>query len=818
MQRTGWGGASPIALAVSAALAGAGVLPAPSRAAAAGAADASSGLQEVVVTARKTAENLQDVPVSIDVLTKKDLQNLAISNFDDYARQLPSVSFISEGPGSQLFVMRGASDGSNPDYPNTSVTGYFIDDMSMSASGAQPDLHVYDVDQIEVLNGPQGTTFGAGAMSGVIRYITRKPDLTAFSAGVDFDGGKIHGGQKNWDYEGFLNVPLLTDQLGLRLAAWSDSQGGFITNRLTTRTWVNGTVSNNAPWAGTNYNREHIEGARVGLKAQLGARWSALLSLNYQRQYTRGAWDEDPTLGPRTVDRFGPEQRNFQTRTAELRLDGDVGIGDLVFVTAYWAQPMRQFNEYSQYMENYNPGARSNPPTGFPGLQEGFTCLHDPYYSALVGSAVTTYAGCQSPEQFYGYQTHVERYSNELRLQSKKGGRFHWLAGLYWERTEDKGSGSDFYIPHLQYKGDAFYYYAHYYGISSPTLPPGMWYSYRSYSDQLDTTEFGNISFDLTAHLNVEAGAVHFHDDSRVSTPYLNFAYQPSIPSYAKDDSHKTNGRLGANYHLTDHFMLYGIFSQGFRAGGSNAGYSNKCYALGVPYKYSPDTINNYELGWKSSSPEARLVWNGAAYYMDWRDLQSLIYNPLVCAISSFNINVGNARIYGAESNIDWRPGQNWSLQAALSYTDPRIISSPLPQNQVYVNERLPFAPYFSWSWTARYEQPLRAGLRGYLQLDMAHKGDMWNDINPDIKKIPGPAGTGISRILQPAYSILNLRLGLNPEDSRWLTELYVTNLTDKNAVVYSNTFNYDVRLTTNMPRTIGVRLNYRFGKETNAE
>src|SRR5450631_2506611 len=357
---------SKIGLAVAAALAGLAVPRAPSLAAAADNSSAGA-LQEIVVTARKREENLQDVPLSIDVFTKRDMQNLGITSLDDYAEKVPSMSFISTGPGTQVFVMRGVSDGSNPNYPNTSATGFFVDDMSMSFSGAQPDLHLYDIERIEILNGPQGTTFGAGAMSGAIRYVTNKPDVNAFSAGVDFDGGKIQGGQNNWTYEGFVNLPIIEGVLGFRASAFSDSHGGFIDNRLLTRTWVNGAVSNNAQWARNDYNREHVEGGRAALRTVLGDRWSASLTYSFQRQNTLGAWDEDPTLPARTVERFGPESENFQTKTLDFHLDGDVGIGDLVFASTYWSQPRRQWNEYSQYEQNYKGGA-----------QEGFTCLNDP--------------------------------------------------------------------------------------------------------------------------------------------------------------------------------------------------------------------------------------------------------------------------------------------------------------------------------------------------------------------------------------------------------------------------------------------------------
>jgi iron complex outermembrane recepter protein len=806
------GSANHIGLAVAAALAGAALPRAPALADAAAAdtaASPSGGLQEVVVTARKTQENLQDVPLSIDVFTQKDLQNLAINSMDDYLQKVPSISYISTGPGTQLFVMRGVSDGSNPNYANTSSTGFFVDDMSMSYTGAQPDLHLYDIDRIEILNGPQGTTFGAGSMSGTIRYITNKPDVHAFSAGADFDGGQVQGGQQNWSYQGFVNIPLIDGVLGFRASAFSDSYGGFIDNQLVTRTWVNGAVSTNAQWAGEDYNRENVEGGRAALKAVFSEGWSALLTYGFQRQHTHGAWDEDPTLAPRTVERFGPESNLFESNMVDFHVDGDVGIADLVFASTYWNQERRQWDEYSQYEQNFNAGARNTPPTGFPGTQEGFTCLTDPYY----GNGAP-YSGCNPALQYYSYNIDPQRWSNELRLTSKPGGRFHWLVGGYWERTVDHDYNNTYYMPGLQYGGQAFQYELSYYALTQRTLPAGVWYTYTETSWILQTTEFANINFDITDKLNVEAGEVHFHDDESYYTPILGFAYAPNSPSYFSFSSHKWDSKLGVNYKITDHAMVYADFGQGFRPGGSNSGLPSGpqgCYALGVPQEYTPDTLNNYEVGWKTTSLQNRLLWNGAVYDMDWKDLQALIYDALVCPSSSYNINVGEARIYGAESNLDFRVNDNWSLQASVNYTQASVTSAVNPSYASYVGERLPFAPYFDWSWNARYEHPVSTDLSGYLQFDMAHKGDMYNGLNPEDKN------TGLPRILQPPYTLMNLRLGLTPASSeRWLAEFYITNLTDKNAIIYSNTGNFDLRETTNEPRVFGLRLSYRFGKPSN--
>jgi iron complex outermembrane recepter protein len=807
---------SSIGLAVAAALAAAATSPGAqaldAAASTTGSSSTSGALEEVVVTARKRQENLQDVPLSIDVFSQADIKKLAIENMDDYLQKVPSISYISTGPGTQLFVMRGVSDGSNPNYANTSSTGFFVDDMSMSYGGAQPDLHLYDVERIEVLNGPQGTTFGAGAMSGAIRYITNKPDLHDFSAGVDFDGGQIQSAQQNWSYQGFLNAALIDGVLGLRVSAFSDSHGGFINNELTTRTWVNGAVSNNAQWAREDYNRENVEGGRLALKAQFSEGWSALLSYGFQRQHTLGAWDEDPTLAPLTVSRFGPESNLFETNMVDFHLDGDVGIGDLVFASTYWNQERRQWDEYSQYEQNFNAGARNTPPTGFPGTQEGFTCLTDPYYSQLppfnIPPPGSPFSGCNPALQYYDYNINPQRWSNELRLASKEGGRLHWITGLYWERTVDHNYSNTYYMPGLQYGGQAFQYELNTYGTTQRTLPPGVWYTYTETSWILQTTEFANINFDVTPKLNVEAGVVHFHDDEAYDTPILGFAYAQNSPSYFTSTSAKWDAKAGVSYKFSDQAMVYGDWGQGFRPGGSNSGLPSGCYSSGVTESYDPDTLNNYEVGWKTTSLNHRLLWNGAVYYMDWKELQALIYDALVCPSSSYNINVGDARIYGAESNIDYKINDNWSLQASVDYTDGHITSASSANYDTYVGERLPFSPYFNWSWNARYEYPLASALRGYLQFDVAHKGDMYNGLNPDDKN------TGLPRILQPPYTIMNLRLGLNPaEGERWLMELYITNLANKNAIVYSNTGNFDLRETVNEPRVYGLRLSYRWGK-----
>ena len=791
---------SKMSLAVAAALYGAVAVPgAPALAV----DNATPGaIEEIIVTARKRSENLQDVPQSIDVFTAKDLDNLSISQFEDYATKTPSISFISIGPGTQMFFMRGVSDGSNPNVTNTSSTGFFLDDLALSYYGSIPDLHDYDMERIEVLNGPQGTLFGAGSMSGAVRLVTNKPDPNAFSAGIDVDVGKIDGGDLNNTYEAFLNLPLVDGKTAIRLSAYSVHDGGFIDNLLTTRHWVNGVISTNAPWAGKNYNTQNVDGSRVAIKQVFNDDWNAVLTYSYQGARHNGAWDQDPTVyGKRKVSRFGPENGDNYLKTLDFHLEGDVGIGDLVYASTYWSQPYRLTDEYSEYVQystvQYFTAANI----------QAYACLHDP----ISSGGTLPFSGCNVPTQYYVFKSNSQRWSNELRFQSKPGGRLQWLTGVYWEKTKEKYSNF-YYMPGIQPNGDAYqaqlaYYNSMYTDVQAAPLP-SEWYSYKSRFDYLQTTEFADLTFSLSDRWSAEAGVQHFWSDFIGTSEYGGYFWNPKVPSIYTGSSHKVNAKASVNFKASKDLLLYATFSQGFRDGGVNSGLGPSCYSKGAPAYYKPDTLNNFEVGWKSTLLNGRMTWNGAFYYMPWKDYQTPVFDLAICP-TTFNANLGDARIYGAESNIDYKVSEGLSLQLSASYNDSHLVSNTY-FNADYVvipGERLPYVPYFSYSANARYERFLWPTLKGFVQYDISHKGDMWSDL-----RVTNTNGFG--RSLQPAYEISNLRFGVEAPNDHWAAELYITNLLDKDAVIFTNTGNYDHRQTTNEPRVFGLRLKYRWGKE----
>jgi iron complex outermembrane recepter protein len=765
----------------------------------------SDALAEITVTARKQTENLQDVPQSIGVFTSQDIQNMAISQFEDYATRSPSISYISIGPGYQEFFMRGVSDGSNPNVANTSTTGLYLDEQSLSYFGGIPDLHMYDIQRIEVLNGPQGTLYGASSMSGAVKIITNKPDPSAFAAGIDLDGGQIDGGLQNEIVEGFVNIPLITDKAALRVSGFYDHQGGFINNLETSRNWINGTTSNNSEWAGDNYNHERIYGGRAAINFKFNDAWSAILSGDYQSQSTHGAWDQDPSrYGERNVSRFGPESGERVNRLMSLTVTGDVGIGDLIYAGGYWNRANHTVNEYSEYVQYAQIQPNNTGYQSYAGWVQSFACeTSSP--SGTPGVA-DSFAGCNVPTMYTDYTDKTDRWSHELRLSSKPGGSTHWTAGLYWEQTRD--IYSDFYAyPGINFNGQAAQTALSYYEGATPL--PSEWYSYSNQrTDNHQFATFGEITQDLTKQWSVIVGLRYFKSHDSTSDDWSGYFYQPKEPTPTESVSFsKVTYKAGINYKYSDNALFYFSFAQGFRDGGFNtsAGPANPL----VPATYQPDTLDSYEIGWKTVMDGGRFLFNGAAYYMPWKNYQTAVFDLAIDTVT-FNANIGDARIYGVESNIEYRPIHGLTLSLAGNYNDSVMTSNAYnnPEFAVTSGQRLPFVPYFKGSASARYEMPLGPSFSTYAQFDISYTGDMWSDLNTSTL-------SSTSRSLQPSYTLSNIRWGLNNARDSWGVEAYVTNLSNTRAVIYTNKYNYDGRETTNEPRVFGLRLKYRFGGKT---
>jgi outer membrane receptor protein involved in Fe transport/tetratricopeptide (TPR) repeat protein len=751
-------------------------------------APADDGLAEVVVTARRRAENVQDVPQNIDVLTTQNLKDLNVVRLEDVIALSPSISFISSGPGAQRITIRGASDGSSPNYgaSNESTVGYLVDDLALDHYGHNPDLHLYDIERIEVLNGPQGTLFGPSALAGAVRIITNKPDPKTFSAGGDVDGGAIAGGGKNWTYEGYANIPLIEGVSALRISAFSEHDGGYIYNLLSSRTWsVDGITSTNAAWAANNFNTRETYGGRIALLQNIGENWHVLLSGNYQQQTYRGTWEDNPTLaGPREVREFSPSGGYNYARFLESHVDGDVGIADLVYIggiSSLASGRLYNFSEYSQY-------------SNYAGFVQPLTCVTDP-------TSVPGNHGCEAPYMYALPSGTIKRFSNEIRLQSKPG-RVHWTLGVYSDKVRNPFSAAE-HLPNLNLNGAPAQEALAAYDYKAMPVA-GDFYSSYDVDNYNEATEFGDVTFDLDDLWSIEGGVQHFHSAVSEAQAYATYFYYPRYSEYHRAFSNKTNLKAGIDFKPRAHSLLYFSFAQGYREGGFN--YVPSGSKANVPQTFDPDTLNNFELGFKNEELGGRLIWNSAAYLMLWKDYQTNV--SIAGPPYGFQANIGNARIAGLESTLEWIPIDGLHLSFSGNYNDARLRSNEYqnPSFMVLPGERLSDAPLFNFSAVARYERHV-ANENAYAQIDVEHKGSMWNSLPVD------------QRILQPQYSLINLRIGLGDAAGAWRAESYVTNVANKRAIIYEDTTGYDYypgistpQLAT-PPRIVGLRLSYNWRK-----
>jgi outer membrane receptor protein involved in Fe transport/tetratricopeptide (TPR) repeat protein len=751
-------------------------------------ASTDDGLAEVVVTARRRSENVQDVPQNIDVLTAQNLKDLSVVRLEDVIALSPSISSISSGPGGQRITIRGASDGSSPNYgsSNESTVGYLVDDLALDLYGHNPDLHLYDIERIEVLNGPQGTLFGPSALTGAVRIITNKPDTKAFSAGGDVDGGSISGGGKNWTYEGYANIPLVEGVSALRISAFSEHDGGYINNLLSSRTWsVDGITSTNAEWAGNNFNTRETYGGRIALLQNIGENWRVLLSGNYQQQTYHGTWEDNPTLaGPREVREFSPSGGYNYARFLELHVDGDVGIADLVYIGGISSLAngrLYNFSEYSQY-------------SNYAGFVQPLTCVTNPTSGA--GNH-----GCEAPYMYALPSGTIKRFSNEMRLQSKPG-RVNWTLGVYSDKLRNPYSAAE-HLPNINLNGAPAQEAIAAYDYKAMPVA-GDYYSSYYVDNYNEATEFGDVTFDLDDLWSIEGGVQHFHSAVAEAQAYASYFYYPRYSEYHRAFSNKTNLRGGINFKPRPQSLLYFSFAQGYREGGFN--YVPSGSKATVPQTFNPDTLNNYEFGFKTEELGGRLIWNTAGYFMLWKDYQTGV--SIAGPPYGFQANIGNARIAGLESTLEWVPIDGLHLSFSGNYNDARLRSNEYqsPSFMVLPGERLSDAPLFNCSGAARYERHI-ASESVYAQIDVEHKGSMWNSLPVD------------QRMLQPEYSLINLRIGLGNAAGAWRAEGYITNVANKRAVIYEDTTNYDYypgistpQLAT-PPRVVGLRLSYNWRK-----
>ncbi len=784
----------PLAMAVSTALAGSVF----AVTAMAQGNDGQPMLEEIVVTAQKRTENLQDVAVSVQVLGNQQLENLNLEDFRSYVEFLPTVSWQSERPGVAQIYMRGISSGGDGVHSGSMPSvGVYLDEQPITTINHILDLHMYDIARIETLAGPQGTFFGASSQAGTMRIITNKPVLGEYEGGFDIGVNAVNKGDPGYSAEGYFNMPV-GDSAALRVVGWHVMRGGYIDNveRSVTLRGVNVT-NTNTNLVEENFNDQTITGARALLKVDLNDRWTVTPGLMAQQNDSNGVFFHDPEdVGDLQVDRYFDEFYDDAWYQASLTVEGQIGNLDLVYAGAYLdrdADSVSDYTHYAQYLDNYYA-----------------------YYDSCYHTDATT-LNCTDPSQFISGDETFSRSSHEFRLQSSGENRLRWTAGLFAQRQEH-----DFdlrwNVPDMDPDFDPVRLASWPYG----TVVQGanvVWQTKQVRVDR-DKAFFGEVSYDFTDALTGVVGYRYFDYENSLFgyTGGLNRCLDANdLPQYACFDEgpnvndvskgHGESLKFSLNYNLTDTRMLYATYSEGFRAGGVN-----RAIVPGIA-KYQPDFVDNYEIGWKTTWLDGRMRLNGAAYFLEWQNFQ---FSFLDFAVSPLTIiqNIGQAETTGLEFDLTLAATTDLTLSLSASFNDAELKEPYWRRDDdrlagepptAPAGTEMPFVPRLQYTAIGRYS--LNFGTwPGYLQAAVSYTDDSWNDLEV------------ANRTKQPSYTLLNLATGIEGED--WHVDLFLDNVTDERAQIVRYSSNYfdpfseitqDSAIAVNRPRTIGLRYGRKF-------
>jgi len=733
---------------------------------------------EIIITATKREENLQNVPISVQAIGTRRLDQLGITNFEGFTKQLPSVTFLTAGPGTTTVYMRGISAAGSGAEGNHSgplpQVGFYLDEQPITTIGGTLDVHIYDIARIESLSRPQGTLYGASSEAGTIRIITNKPELGVFTGRVDGELNTVDHGGVGGNLEGMINFPL-GDRIAFRGVAFYQKDAGYIDNIHASRTYYGPA----APFSGfapltitntglekNNFNDQELYGGRAALKVDLNDNWTATPTFMYQKTYSHGVFFYDPKLGALKIDRFRKETSWDRFWQAALTIQGKIHNFDVTYAGAYMDRPNYGLSDYTDYADAYD---RLYASVGGLGGQYYF------YYHDAAGNEI-------NPQQYIVGTNHFKKMSQELRIASPADQPVRVIAGGFLQRQTN--------AIHQDYKVDNLDPL-----LSVNGFPGTLWLTQQKRVDR-DYALFGEASWDVIPKVTLTGGGRVFrYDNSLIGffgfgrNPTNNFSDLPHnaagssrtgvascflnngetvrqavangelvgpiglvapavegspctdlgvfengkvVPKHAK--GHGFTYRLNAQWKPRENMMFYATWSKGFRPGGINR--------RGDIGPYNPDYLYNVELGWKTTFGPIR--WNGAVYHELWKSFQFAFLG----ANSFTEIHNGkDARVNGIESDINYVRG-GLTLNATAAYTDAKTkgnicnlfadttancTGDPADFIIAPSGTRLPVTPKFKAAATARYTWPAWADVKAHVQGGITYSGSAPSSIRTQI-------------------------------------------------------------------------------------
>ena len=776
-------------------------------------ADNSGSMTEVVVTAQKRASTVQDTPIDITALSGEQLQNRGVSSLATLLQGTPGASMKSEGPSQTEYEMRGMTSSGG----NSATVGFYLDDIPLTGSPSAQNGHVvidpdlYDLSRIEVLRGPQGTLFGSGSMGGTVRLITNQPNLSQFQASGQSVLSGTDGGGFNHTDNGMLNIPLIADQLALRIVGTENFRSGWI-DRIVNNPYPQVNASGTGflgdpatapianPYPGSDAYQ--LYSARVSLLWKPNDALSITPTFFYEDSRQNGpdaydsvsATDAQPDGRLAHYEPFDLAEPLTDRITAEsLNISYTSPLFTVTSATAYWSRLSVQTQDASLSLNDPAQGATlyANYGPGYPGY--GF------YGPAGSGAEVSTEI---DPSK---------QLSEELRLNSNGDGRFNWVGGLYFSRIQSKWTyfGTTPNFTSFEDFG---------------TLGPANTSDYLTVNQSTQISQyaaFGDATYTLTHALKLDVGARVTRFKTNFSDCHSGWgsalgAATPSCTGLLQLSSDTFNPKINLSYELSHDMMVYGNAASGFRPGGGNPIYPTSAgTTFGAafikmdftgdkwPNSYEPDSVWSYEIGEKARFFDGRLTVNSSLYYERWQHIQLEAWP----ANWAENINGNHATILGGDIDTHARLGGGFELELAAGYLYEYLDGGPhwdIPPLHV-----LPEVAKVNGTAGLNYSTPLSDTYLFTARLENAYTGKRYTNTFPVPVQAYGE--------YQPmaAYDLTNIRAGIRSQRG-WSTALFVNNAFNKHAqletlwmeAIYSSANN---RIVTNQPLTAGVDLSFQF-------
>jgi len=732
-------------------------------------------LEEVVVTARQRAESSQDIPMMVQSLSGEDIQKQGITTLEDFSRFVAGLNIQTTTPGQNTIVFRGVSDGGG--FLVDPTAAIYLDEQPMSQTSFAPDIYPVDIARIEALAGPQSTLFGASSQSGAVRVITNKPDPEAFSANIGGGLSSTSEGGNGYDIDGTVNIPL-SDSVAIRLSGFSSRDAGFIDNVLGNTvvddyfgTGLGGQKDNSA-YLKEDINDVDWQGGRAAIRWLVNDNWTVTATANYQDLEAKGFNDYDPNVGDLETVKFASEFRTDEWLQTSLVIEGDLGFAQLVSATSYYDRDMFYQHDTQSYAAYFH-----------------YLFSQCYYTNAVTGACeggFPTYDFGLDPTGYLINDQNNESLTQEFRLSGATD-RTNWTVGGFWQESEEFWN----FLTYVDgYRNSpAFEAWSYYYPGIAPT--DAWWNSFQG-TERTDKAVFGEMDFEIIEdRLTAIIGGRWYEVDRKLSytVERPDSRVDQDLPNRtAKDDGFIP--KYGLELNITEDIMVYGVYSEGYRVGGSNRGRGLDKGGPTLPVAYESDILENMEFGFKSVFADGRVVFNAVYYDMTWNDMQIEVTDPSFNLGIPFQVvvgNVGDATVKGFDIEFKAVLGEN--LEVGFNFTDiqdayvqaPQFYDEPrAPGGQIASGlepqSALPLFADQSYSLYLEYSDINLFGGSGAFRLQHNSVGESLNQLTD---------GSNSARLTQGDYDVTDAIFTY--ELDQWQARVYVNNLSDERGITYED-------------------------------